>query len=740
MATSNETESSTMSFTSAKSHLIDLPASQVKPNSTQKAKVVGLYGIPGCGKTHLLDQLRLKFKGDDRFSFTEGSTKIYNLVDEGVKAFQSLQNSEREAWFANRGLKVFQDLKVLKEDHHLNQRGCRVFQSLGESEKELWRKFAIDNFREEARDSKRVTVVAGHFSFWAEGMAQRKVHTLNDLQTYALILYVDVDPGKIGKRITNDNESGARFRKSASDDHLRRWQEAEKAELRDLCQKNNILFALLPPQRCKLERSMTLLKDFWLHDEMRNLSCAETEMDRIVRLGCGKYTTMLVMDADKTLAAEDTGKLFWSFQGEQDPLQSLFSSPLAYSYNAFRQATLLYEEIANDGEFNGLCQKVALKVRMYPEFVSLLQILTEAEHVGAVIVTCGLKLVWEKVLMRENLAQRVKIIGGGRLSDSLVVTEKVKAALVIQLRDLWKLRVYAFGDGPLDLAMLKEADKAVIVVGEEGTRSKSMDAKLEEAIDGGFRARQVLLPRDVDGISPRSDLVKLPEVDLTAQDFVSSMFDHPNQTNNNRVLRLRVLQNEDDGAAKLLTTPMRDAKVAGPELREAHRNTGRYLATKYLTNLIGLEEYQAEHVLGRPTSGFQLFHEEKTLIVAMMRGGEPMAFGVNDAFPRAMILHVNVDKDLTPRKLEGRQTIVVVDSVVNTGTTIVDFVKHVRSLHATIQIVIVAGVVQDKFPSSGQLDSYANLSMVALRLSNTQFKGKGTNDTGNRLFNTTHLD
>ncbi|KAJ5509080.1 hypothetical protein N7527_011223 [Penicillium freii] len=58
------------------------------------------------------------------------------------------------------------------------------------------------------------------------------------------------------------------------------------------------------------------------------------------------------------MAQEDSGVLFWeqlcaaSAEGEgSSPLKALFSSPLGYSYTAFRQATLLYEEALGDVEF-----------------------------------------------------------------------------------------------------------------------------------------------------------------------------------------------------------------------------------------------------------------------------------------------------------------------------------------------------------------------------------------------------
>ena len=174
-----------------------------------------------------------------------------------------------------------------------------------------------------------------------------------------------------------------------------------------------------------------------------------------------------------------------------------------------------------------------------------------------------------------------------------------------------------------------------------------------------------------------------------------------------------------------------------------HRRVGWYLANEFMANVVGLEQRPIQHVLGHTETGYQLFHEKQTTIVALMRGGEPMAFGVNDAFPLAMFVHASGPDDLELHHLQGQLTVVLVDSVVNTGKTVVDFVEHVRKLHATIRIVVVAGVVQDQCISKGSLNQtlahQANLHLIALRLSKTKFTGSGSTDTGNRLFNTTHL-
>lgn len=82
------------------------------------------------------------------------------------------------------------------------------------------------------------------------------------------------------------------------------------------------------------------------------------------------------------------------------------------------------------------------------------------------------------------------------------------------------------------------------------------------------------------------------------------------------------------------------------------------------------------------------------LIVALMRAGEPMALGVNDAFPRAMFRHANEPADITAQHVLGVHSIVLVDAVVNNGDTAVRFIEHIRHLAPAVRVVTVAGVVQ----------------------------------------------
>ncbi|KAI1345648.1 uracil phosphoribosyltransferase-domain-containing protein [Xylaria sp. FL0043] len=658
--------------------------------------VVGIYGIPGSGKTFLLHQLEQEL-GREHFEFYEGSRMIASLVPDGLDGFH----------------------KMTKQD------------------KVTWRRRAIKTIQQECLDSGKVGVVTGHFMFWVEGEETGEfVYTLWDLDVYTYILYLDVDAELIAQRRRDDTQ---RIRPPTSINHLRKWQDTEKAELRRLCRDHGILFGLLSVQRTLVHKASAFLRDFRLHTEAYNLLCAERKLDEI--LGADKtLQTMLVFDADRTLAPEDTGELFWATGPSDDTrsLKGLFSGPLRYSYTAFRQAALLYEETAEESDFDALCTIVASAVHVHPEFLTLLRLVAEQDHVGALVVTCGLRAVWEKVLEAEGLSKTAKVIGGGRIADGLVVTDTVKTGVASRLRDIHHMYVVAFGDSPLDLPMLRAADQAIVVVGEENSRSKTMDAALHRAMEhDGFRPSQALLPGHA---SPRLDVVDLPVISIDDPEFTNSILSCRHRPS---IPSSLVLHATGRNVAKLLMTPTRDANVNGPNLREAHRRIGWYLAIEFLAELVGLEEYAIPHVQGHQTSGFRLRGEQLTSIVALMRGGEPMAFGVSDALPEAMFIHAKDPKDILLQHLDGRHTVILVDSVVNSGKSVVQFVQHIRAISSKIRIVVIAGVVQAQSVTDGDLAHMlahdTSLHLIALRLSDNKFTGQGTTDTGNRLFNSTCL-
>ncbi|EMD00330.1 hypothetical protein BAUCODRAFT_572591 [Baudoinia panamericana UAMH 10762] len=624
----------------------------ISSTTAAKPKVIGLYGLPGAGKTTLLDTL-LREESLRNYLFVEGSEQVAKITGLG---------------------------------------GIETFKKLPEAQK-------LQIRHREAR-----------------GRHERE-----------------------GK------------------DRLEEWQDQEGSQLRKLCREHDILFTTIIGEiETVHSKALRLVQDFGVHDELYNLQQAEKALDDVVSalsasIPPGGIETMLVLDGDKTLGPYDTGKLFFQAYQEvrgsalreknlikaaindqskldkrmtalsggagstEDPLKTLFSSPLKYSYNAFRQATLMYDETGPT------CETVCMRVA------------------GVINMCC--KSVWEDVIKRYELSNRVKVMGGGHITDGLVMMQGVKGALVHRLRHHHGAYVWAFGDSSLDMDMLKEADQALVVVGEENQRSKSMEECLRGPIDhDGLRVRQVLLPEGI-GIRGLLHPVRLPIV--TMQDVVPNIFDLKDVDLEDVVVDFQFATNE--GAEKLMTTPTRNAALRGVPLREAHRNIGEYLARLFLPEKLGLEKYEMTRVQqGKITEGHRLRDEEKTLIVALMRGGEPMALGVSNVLPLAGFLHAKKPEQVTPGHVAGQSAVILVDSVINTGAETQQFVRHVRSLSADIRIVVMANVVQaDSVSADGVLTALGRelkFSLIGLRTSDNMFKGKGGTDTGNRLFNITQLD
>ncbi|KAL5358806.1 hypothetical protein BJX96DRAFT_147309 [Aspergillus floccosus] len=91
----------------------------------------------------------------------------------------------------------------------------------------------------------------------------------------------------------------------------------------------------------------------------------------------------------KTLVAEDTGLLRWKtyfrvneLHDRVCTLKEVFSSPLKYSYLAFRQVALMYEA-ANDEDFGSICSTTAEAVTIHSEFAALLHQVSKCHHIRA---------------------------------------------------------------------------------------------------------------------------------------------------------------------------------------------------------------------------------------------------------------------------------------------------------------------------------------------------------------------
>lgn len=276
------------------------PESSPKLPADTKPAVIGLYGLPGSGKSFILKELRKRLNHGE-YEFYEGSAMISSLVPGGLDGFQKLDDSTANHWRAQ----------------------------------------AIDRIAHNCRQSGKTAIVTGHFMFGCEGH-YKAVYTPNDMATYTHIIYLNMPAKTLHEQRQKDTN---RKRQYLPMQDLEAWKRTELDELSRLCQEHGILFSRLAEQPDN--QLLTALRLIQFSHRVRtvpNMARVDARVSEIL-FGQNNLQTMVVVDADKTISTEDTGKTFWDVQA---PLGKLFGGPLGYSEAAFLQAVLLYEEAANE--------------------------------------------------------------------------------------------------------------------------------------------------------------------------------------------------------------------------------------------------------------------------------------------------------------------------------------------------------------------------------------------------------
>lgn len=238
--------------------------------------------------------------------------------------------------------------------------GLEAFHRLGEEEKREWRGVAIDQISHESKTSGKAAIVTGYYMFWSEdGEEKKSVWTLRDQATFTHILYLNVPPNVLLQRRLEDVE---RVRPMMSQTDLHEWQETEKTDLRRICGEHGILYTVLPFDQESAKIAENLINNFRLSTEAGNLSCAVDIVDDIMRTTWDYYPRkILVIDADRTLSAADTDDLFWKHFRSLPKSSEIPTSPepvfstLGYTHTAFRQVSLLYDEVSTSHDFESIC-------------------------------------------------------------------------------------------------------------------------------------------------------------------------------------------------------------------------------------------------------------------------------------------------------------------------------------------------------------------------------------------------
>lgn len=161
-----------------------------------------------------------------------------------------------------------------------------------------------------------------------------------DLQAFTHILYLHNAPQEIAGRREGDE---SRKRAAMGVDKLMKWRDAEMIRLQKLCRALSILFMKVHDHSIAIQR----VKDFVRHNSEYNEELVAQELEtsimaqsvdqsgqatlesvmkdlELIANGEVGIKTMLVIDADNTLAPEDASELFWKQLPDIDnPLNEL---------------------------------------------------------------------------------------------------------------------------------------------------------------------------------------------------------------------------------------------------------------------------------------------------------------------------------------------------------------------------------------------------------------------------------
>jgi uracil phosphoribosyltransferase len=193
-----------------------------------------------------------------------------------------------------------------------------------------------------------------------------------------------------------------------------------------------------------------------------------------------------------------------------------------------------------------------------------------------------------------------------------------------------------------------------------------------------------------------------------------------------------LIDHTDNPVMRLIVNTTRQASLSGPALADSHRNVGRALAMSIGQDL-KLEEIAIDHVAGVST-GVQIQIGSEPIVVAMMRAGLFVAEGIWTTLPgSSLVLHSSAS---TLEAIPAfARTVVVVDSVINSGHSIRTVLKTLSGYQPTK--IKVAALVAFRENLEILVSEFPSVDFHIARISDRSYVGKGSTDTGSRLFRTT---
>ncbi|KAK7993562.1 hypothetical protein PG989_006943 [Apiospora arundinis] len=541
------------------SRIITLILGPLTPPTT----VIGIYGLPGSGKTQLVNDLKKDWEqGKIKLKVPENSN--YSTDRFGHMDFHFYELSEMIESVVPGGWTAYESFEI--------------------PQKQEWHQFVIEKIKCDSIVKKHIPVIVGQSMVWLEGQSSgQPVFTKNDTVTFTHLLYWKVPAEFIRTRRDNDIVVERPY---ASVDHIRQWQTAEERHMIDLCLATDTIFSYI-----KSCRHLSDLLHWFRSDYQHNdLSYAHIELDEV--LGASEnLQTMLVLNS-RILTSSNIWVEFLKHSTFDSDMKKFILMEFILKRSASARQLLLLMELgaADDHEFNAICDLVASKLVIYPEIERLLQFAAEVDHIGIFILTAGIRRILESLLKQNGLSDAAKVIGGGRFECDPFLTHSARSSLIQHLGAVRGLYVCALGSTTTDIEMMCDANQSIIVA--DGP-NKVMSQQLTSAINNrGLRVSQVL-SLGAFRFLPLVDVTLAPVIQLDSDNFRTSLASERSQEN-----KLHTRQVFGESAASLYgLTNMHDT-ADEPNLHPMCRFSGAYLANHALSEVLGTNTTMAPREQG----------------------------------------------------------------------------------------------------------------------------------------------
>lgn len=164
------------------------------------------------------------------------------------------------------------------------------------------------------------------------------------------------------------------------------------------------------------------------------------------------------------------------------------------------------------------------------------------------------------------------------------------------------------------------------------------------------------------------------------------------------------------------------------QLAYIHKEFGKLLALE----ILGMQEKisKTQNLNYDKLETLQYFDDSNFVIIGILRAGLYIAEGVREMLPKAEFILVKNANEIDLQLIKNKK-IILADSVINTGKSI----KKFLDIFDGDCIIYIATNVIYELTCKSLLNNYKFIKILCIRSSSNSYKGSGSSDSGNRLFN-----